>query len=111
MWVGLFKAAFILILYYSDCILSPFSVDLTSDTGAGTWKKRVWCVGASCDIPSAWRPALIASAGGLVHQSLHREADLSQALALQDVVRKTQFVLGGQSHGEGGMDETMETEK
>lgn len=65
---------------------------------------------ASCDVPSAGRSALIASAGGLVHQSLHREADLSQALALQDVMRKTQFVLEGQSHREGGM-KTMKPEK
>lgn len=34
--------------------------------------------------------------GGLVHQSLHRDAHLHQALLLQDVVRETQFVLGGQ---------------
>ena len=34
--------------------------------------------------------------GGLVHQSLHRDAHLHQALLLQDVVRKTQFVLGDQ---------------
>lgn len=33
--------------------------------------------------------------GGLVHQGLHRDAHLHQALLLQDVVRKTQFVLGG----------------
>lgn len=79
------------------------------DVAAGTWK-NVWCVAASCDVPSAWRSALIASAGGLVHQSLHREADLSQALALQDVMRKTQFVLEGQSHREGGM-KTMKPEK
>lgn len=63
------------------------------------------CVAASREISSAWRSTLIASAGGLVHQSLHCEANLSQALALQDVMRKTQFVLEGQSHREGGMDE------
>jgi len=34
--------------------------------------------------------------GGLVHQSLHRDGNLNQAFLLQDVVRKTQFVLGEQ---------------
>lgn len=106
MWVGLLKASFILISYYSFCVLLSFSFNLTRWmlTAAGTWT-NVWCVAASRDTPSAWRSALIASAGGLVHQSLHREADFSQALALQDVMRKTQFVLEGHSHREGGVDE------
>ena len=47
--------------------------------------------------------------GGLVHQSLHRDAHLHQALLLQDVVRETQFVLGDQSQREGGTGETGET--
>lgn len=40
---------------------------------------------------------------GLVHQSLHRDAHFHQALLFQDMVRKTQFVLGVQR--EGGMNE------
>lgn len=42
---------------------------------------------------------------GLVHQSLHRDAHFHQALLFQDMVRKTQFVLGVQNRREGGMDE------
>lgn len=46
--------------------------------------------------------------GGLVHQSLHCDAHFHQTLLFQDVMRKTQFVLGDQSDREGGM---VETEK
>lgn len=47
--------------------------------------------------------------GGLVHQSLHRHAHLHQAFLLQDVVRKTQFVLrGGETRGREGEEEAEE---
>lgn len=49
--------------------------------------------------------------GGLVHQGLHRDAHLHQAFLLQDVVRKTQFVLGDQSQREGGTEETRGKER
>lgn len=100
---GIIHFDLILFLLYSPVFQFQFN-KMNVDAAAGTWN-NVWCVAASCDIPSAWWSAVIASAGGLVHQGLHREADLSQALALQDVMRKTHFVLEGQSHREGGMDE------
>lgn len=104
MWAGLLKASSMLILHNSSWILSSFSFSLRS------WMlmqqlEHDGCVAASRALSLTWRSALIASAGGLVHQSLHCEADLSQALALQDVMRKTQVVLEGQSHRAGGMDE------
>lgn len=40
------------------------------------------------------------SGGGLIHQSLHRDGHFDQAFLLQDVVRKTQFVLQEQKQGE-----------
>lgn len=39
------------------------------------------------------------SGGGFIHQSLHRDAHFDQAFLLQDVVRKTQFVLEEQKQG------------
>lgn len=47
--------------------------------------------------------------GCLVHQSLHRDAQLHQTLLLQDVVRETQFVLRVRVRGEReGAQEQME---
>lgn len=40
------------------------------------------------------------SGGGFIHQSLHRDGHFDQAFLLQDVVRKTQFVLQEQKQGE-----------
>lgn len=61
------------------------------------------CVRCTCR-PWKLRPSRLLTSGGCVwrrvlQQSLDRDAQLHQAFLLQDVVRKTQFVLGDQSQG------------
>ena len=42
-------------------------------------------------------PSLLLTSGGLIHQSLDCDTHLQKAFLFQDVVRKTQFVLGEQN--------------